>query len=203
MIRNQTLSSNIFSNIAKVAFIRRDNAINWLKVNFFSPWSPLCPWAKYESRMYNLHKSFSLFVQVSPQWWKLNEHFQFRRLNYFTINLAEMFWRIYAIDAPHSVCQFIELVCSAHLFAIWVGKRVNQPNGIVSKTNEWKLCLLNVGLPCFFGFPLAMLFLVFIKRLMLAGVELCEDWLNLTEACTQDHNEPVKLYESSDRRGNN
>ena len=57
-----------------------------------------------------------------------------------------MFWRIYAIDAPHSICQFIELVCSAHLFAIWVGKRVNQPNGIVSKTNELKLCLLKVGL---------------------------------------------------------
>ena len=120
----------------------------------------------------------------------LNEHFQFRRLNYFKIDLAEKFWRIYAIDAPHSVCPFIELVRSAHLFdtlermfAIQAGKRVTQLNGILSNTNEWKLCLLKVGPPCFFWVvplggsicTLAIPFFCFYERLMLARVELCED----------------------------
>ena len=61
------------------------------------------------------------------------------------------------LDAPHSVLTFIGLVHSAHLFgtlgqmfAIRAGKRVTQQNGIVLKTNEWKLCLIKVG-PCFFG----------------------------------------------------
>ena len=29
---------------------------------------------------------------------------------------------------------------------------------------------------------------------MLAWAKVCEDWLNLTEADTQDHNEPLELY---------
>ena len=84
----------------------------------------------------------------------LNEDFQFRRLHYFKIDLADKFWCIYAIDPPHLVSPFIELVRSAHLFdtleemfAIRAGKRVTQQNGILSKTNEWKLCLLK----CLFG----------------------------------------------------
>ena len=160
MIRNQ----NIASNVDEVAFLCRDNAINGLKVNLFFTWSPLCPKEKYLPRMDNWHKSIFLVcssfndrssMNISS-WSNTNRSFYcpppLAHENFGQNVLANL-----CLDAPHSVLTFIGLVHSAHLFgtlgqmfAIRAGKRVTQQNGILLKTNEWKLCLIKVG-PCFFG----------------------------------------------------